>query len=894
MHHDIPALNPNPVLQISAAGELLFANPAAAGLADDFGSSGPSRLRPQLVRAATEAVRTGRPHEREVTVNTQCYQVRAVPVPDRACALLYLTDISAWRHAEQVVREQREFYENILSHLPAVVAVFDADERYQYLNPHAEPDEQARLDRMGRTFAEYAARVGLPALLPARRSRLFERAVRTRQAVSWEEHWPARGNHPAIYWLCSFQPVFGPDGVLDFMMGYGLDITTRHQAEARTRASEDTVAAQQAFTSQVLDLTPNLIYVRDANRGVVFANRAMRDLRQLLLDQASATAVRDVIAPDEMLSYALTDDEVLQTGQQVEVQDRLTLPAGDIHWFQTVKCPLIPIGGGPRQVLAVSTDITALKAAQQAAEAAATARENFLANMSHEIRTPLNGVLGMTALLAKTVLNEQQRNYLQVIQHSGQHLLNVVNDVLDMAKITSGKLDMERTAFNLCDVMGQAAHPLVVQAQQKGIRVVGTLLRDSCPHPWVVGDPYRLSQILINLLSNAVKFTPAGGTITVGGYFVRETDSTLTTEFRVTDTGIGIEPAKLEHIFQEFTQAYADTTRQFGGTGLGLSISRALVQHLGGTLRVTSTTGEGSSFSFQTTLPKATETDRAAVVAPPPSLPNAAVRGRRVLLVEDNDVNREVALLLLQGHGVLVDEAISGHEALALFEQQAYDVVLMDIQMPGMNGLEATARIRRHPDPARAATPILALTANAFRADAEKYRAAGMNDTLSKPFDEATLLAKISALLGTPAAAAPPQAQVQEPAGSVQPAGSAATPAPPATSAPAPMYDLALLRQTAHGSEIFMNRILAAFHANTPATLVEIHAAHAAADWPSLATLAHKLRPSLKLLGAAQLLPPLAVLEDAAATDTARAAAGAALAAGLVALLEALPGAVRE
>ena len=415
-------------------------------------------------------------------------------------------------------------------------------------------------------------------------------------------------------------------------------------------------------------------------------------------------------------------------------------------WLQTVRCPLV-LADGTVQVLGVSTDITNLKAAQHAAEAAATARENFLANMSHEIRTPLNGVLGMTSLLAKTGLNEQQRNYTAVIQHSGQHLLNVVNDVLDMAKITSGKLELDQTAFNLCDSMGNAAQPLMLQAEEKGIRLVGTRLSDSCPHPWVLGDSYRLNQVLINLLSNAIKFTPAGGTVTVGGHFVSETEDTLTTEFRVSDTGIGIAPDKLESIFQEFTQAYADTTRQFGGTGLGLSISRALVAQMGGRLKVDSEPGKGSSFAFITTLPKASAEARQAALAPVVPMQQAAVRGARVLLVEDNAVNREVAQLLLEGHGVLVHEAGSGIEALELFEQNRYDVVLMDIQMPGMNGLDATARIRAYADPVRAATPILALTANAFRADAEKYAAAGMNDTLPKPFDEAELLSKLASLI---------------------------------------------------------------------------------------------------------------------------------------------------
>ena len=890
MHHDIPVLNPNPVLQLNAAGELQFSNPAAAALAAEFSHQGPARLRPQLVQAAGQAIRAGQLHECEISGGGGIYQVKAVPVPATDAALLYLTDVTAWRQTEQDAHDQREFYENIIRHLPAVVAVFDADQRYLYLNPHAEPEEAARNARLGRTFAEHSARVGLPPTLAARRSRLFERAVQTRAAVSWEEHWPAYADRPPVYWLCSFQPMFRPDGVLDFMMGYGLDITTRHEAEARTRASEDSVAAQQAFTSQVLDLTPNLIYVRGADRNILFANRAMRHLRQLILDQSNETSVRDALTQEEMQSYTNTDDQVLATGEQVEVLDHLTLPSGEGRWFQTVKCPLTPADGGARQVLAVSTDITALKDAQQAAEAAATARENFLANMSHEIRTPLNGVLGMTSLLAKTELNEQQRSYLQVIQGSGRHLLNVVNDVLDMAKITSGKLDMESIAFNLCDVMGQAAHPLAVQAQHKGIRVVGTLLRESCPHPWVLGDPHRLSQILINLVSNAVKFTPPGGTVTIGGYFVSETEDSLTTEFRVTDTGIGIEANKLEHIFQEFTQAYADTTRQFGGTGLGLSISRALVQQLGGTLSVTSEAGKGSSFAFQVTLPKATPDDRATLKTQPTPLADAAVRGRRVLLVEDNDVNREVALLLLEGHGMLVDEATSGHAALELFEVQSYDVVLMDIQMPGMNGMEATARIRQHPDPVRAATPILALTANAFRADADKYRAAGMNDTLSKPFDETALLAKISTLLGAPfltnPAETPPADLAQPPAEAEVAAAPAAASAPPPTALP---YDLTQLRQTAHGSTVFINRVLASFHANTPASLDQLQESLAAADWPALAALAHKLRPSLRLLGAAGLVPLLLTLEDAAASDEARAAAGAGLVQGLRELLAELP-----
>ncbi|HEX8505198.1 MAG TPA: response regulator [Hymenobacter sp.] len=888
----IPELNPNPILRLGPAGELLLANPAAALLAQELLSTGPSRVRPQLMQATAQAMRTGEAAQRELVAEGQHYLLFTVPVLEEGYAMLYLTDVTAQRQAEQETQAQREFYETILAHLPAVVTVLDPDQRYRYVNPYAEPDAAKRRARVGLTFADHAKAIGLPEALAVRRRRLFERAVNTRELVSWEERWPDADGQVRLYWQCYYQPVFAPDGDLREVMCYGLDITIRRQAEERIRQSEAQVLAQQTFTNLVLDLNPNLIWVRDAQGKTVFENAEMKAARELIRELAGSTSMEAGMSKEEIMTSAEADQEVLRTGRPLTIQTSVKLGNGEVCWYQTVRCPLV-LADGTAQVLGVSTDITALKEAQHAAEAAATARENFLANMSHEIRTPLNGVLGMTSLLAKTGLNDQQRNYTAVIQHSGRHLLNVVNDVLDMAKITSGKLDLEKAAFNLCDSMGAAAQPLVIQAREKGIRVVGTLLRNSCPHPWVLGDSYRLNQILINLLSNAIKFTPTGGTVTVGGYYVSETEDTLTTEFRVTDTGVGIAADKLETIFQEFTQAYADTTRQFGGTGLGLSISRALVTQMGGKLTVQSESGKGSSFSFVTTLPKASAEARQAALAPLAPVEEAAVRGARVLLVEDNAVNREVAQLLLEGHGVVVDGAASGFEALDLFELHRYDVVLMDIQMPGMNGLEATARIRAHADARRAATPIMALTANAFRADAEKYAAAGMNDTLPKPFDEAELLSKLASLIAgvdgplvdvSAAATAVTKSFPEEP-----PRETPGLTTSPSLSGAPPLFDLALLHQTAHGSTVFMNRILTSFHANTPGSIADLRAARAAADWTSVAAVAHKLRPSLRLVGAAGVAPYLETAEADSATDQERQDAADGLVAGLEELLAVLP-----
>ena len=898
----IPELNPNPVLRLDADGTLRYANTAATPIVAELEAAGPSRLRSQLLQAVSQALREQQPAQHSIAANGKQYLLAAVPIAEDDSVLLYLTDITAQRRAEQEVAEQREFYETMLAHLPAVVTVLGPDEHYRYVNPYAEPDPVQRRARIGRTFAEHCAARGIPPEIAQRRHRLFERAVSTRALVSWEEQWPGPDGTPRLYWLCKYQPVFGPNGALRMVVCYGFDITTRRLAEARTRQSEAEVKAQQTFTEQVLDLAPNFIYVREPYRAghqsrIMFQNRTMAAMRDRLLHLTGSGSLDEALRAQDMRAVAAADEQALRTGQPVTSEDRVVLPTGEELWFQSIRCP-ITMADGTVCILGVSNDITDLKAAQHVAEASAVARENFLANMSHEIRTPLNGVLGMTRLLAKTSLSEQQRNYADIIQYSGRHLLNVVNDVLDMAKITSGKLELEQRAFNLCDATGQAAEPLVLQAAEKGIRVVGTRLSDSCPLPWVVGDSYRINQILLNLLANAIKFTPPGGTITVGSYLVSESADTLTAEFRVTDTGIGIAPEKLDTIFQEFTQAYADTTRQFGGTGLGLSISRALVTQMGGRLTVQSEVGQGSSFAFFLSLPKAS----ALPAEGPQPLPENTVRGRRVLLVEDNPVNREVALLLLESHGVLVDEAGSGLEALVLFEAHRYDAVLMDIQMPGMNGLEATARIRAHADATRAATPILALTANAFVADAEKYFAAGMNDTLPKPFDEAELLSKLAGLIvGTPTQLPAPGANTPRrhapraaatlfapplPAPPVAPALPVSL-APPAS--PVPVFDLGLLRQTAHGNATFMNRVLTSFHTNTPGSVAELRTAQATAGWPAAAGLAHKLRPSLRLLGATDLLPWLDALEAAATPEAGLRQATEALATGLTALLAALP-----
>jgi CheY-like chemotaxis protein/nitrogen-specific signal transduction histidine kinase len=498
-----------------------------------------------------------------------------------------------------------------------------------------------------------------------------------------------------------------------------------------------------------------------------------------------------------------------------------------------------------------------LRRGKELAEASARAKESFLANLSHEIRTPMNGVLGMARQLTKTDLGPDQRELLRIIQASGEHLLSVLNEVLDMTKISAARLEMEQVSFDLRESVEEALQPLVVQAEEKGLAFHLALLLQSEPLPRVIGDAYRLNQVLLNLVSNAIKFTAAPGSIAVGAYVLGETETHLTAGFRITDTGMGIAADKLELIFEDFVQADTDTTRRFGGTGLGLGIARALVEQMGGTIAVDSQPGSGSTFQFSVTLPRA----QGAETAPRPVLADTgALRGRRVLVVEDNGINREVVRRVLQGWGVAVDEAADGPTALALHAERPYDAVLMDIQMPGMSGVEATRRLRLHPEPARAQVPVLALTANAFRADLDRYLKAGINDCLTKPFKEDEFYRKLVALVQAPAP---------------------------------PLFDLGQVHELADGEAEFVERVVRSFLLHVPPVLQQAQAAAAAGQWAQVAKLIHHIKPNLVQFGIAGIGAPLQLLMEpprlGTTTDTAREGAVQQLVSQLTSVLEALP-----
>ena len=532
---------------------------------------------------------------------------------------------------------------------------------------------------------------------------------------------------------------------------------------------------QNRRLSQVARNANDSVCLYDNSGTIVWVNAAFTRITGYSLEEAVGTT------PGALPNGPDTDPETIRAIARAVASAQpfrgelcnITKDGREI-WIETNLVPILGPMGELEMTVAIERDVTASKhAAQELADARDRAEEgarskaNFLANMSHEIRTPMNGVVGMADLLCETPLTEEQQGYAVAIRSSAQALLQIINDILDVSQLGAGRMPMVPVAFDLRESLAATRHLFRTQADAKGLCL--TLEIDADVPRRIVADEGRLRQIMVNLIGNAVKFTDAGGVHVV----VRRAPDALAIEVR--DTGIGIAAEQLDHVFERFAQAESTSTRRFGGTGLGLTISRMLVETMGGRIHATSTIGKGTSFHMTLPVIAAAEdapgespgtpaTDPAApaqgdavpVSATAPAISPATVAetaaerldGLRVLVAEDNSVNRTLVQHFLRDLPIELHFAMDGREAVEKTGALAPDIVLMDMSMPVMGGLEATREIRAG---SGAQPQIVALTANAFESDREACIAAGMDGFLTKPIRRDALLAELSSLRAPPA-----------------------------------------------------------------------------------------------------------------------------------------------
>ncbi len=632
---------------------------------------------------------------------------------------------------------------------------------------------------------------------------------------------------------------------------------------AERKNTEQELEERTAFFNSLIENTPIAIVAVGLDDIVQFCNPAFENIFRYRQADVIGKSLLGLITNSETLSEVSTNREALWKGKVIHTVTKRVRSDGGLVDVEAFSVPLGPAENRTGAVMQYQ-DITerkrgeeALLRAKDAAEAASRAKSEFLANMSHEIRTPMNGIIGMTELTLDTKLTPEQREYLGLVQASADSLLKLINDILDFSKIEAGKIDLESIEFPFQQSLDETLKSLVLRARQKDVEL-SWRVGPGIPK-YLKGDVGRLRQIIVNLVGNAVKFTKRGE-IEVSVEVESENDAGVMLHFGVRDSGIGVPKEKQRMIFEAFTQVDSSTTRNYGGTGLGLAITSRLVQLMGGKIWVESEPGRGSVFHFTSrfeftgAVPRMTGSeDPEAIRGLPPAAAgesaSQAAQGLKILLAEDNAVNRRLVIALLQKRGHHIAATENGQEALDILERENFDLVLMDVQMPVLDGFAAIRAIRAKEQSSGSHLPIIALTAHAMKGDRERCLAAGADEYVTKPIRTPDLLAAIDRATNTKVS----PANTPSPVPALHPAGP-------------PVLDFAAALDRVEGDRELLEELMGMFAAECSHDIAEIRKSLEARDMDLLERLAHTLKGASASLAAGRVADAAFALEKQART----------------------------
>lgn len=590
-----------------------------------------------------------------------------------------------------------------------------------------------------------------------------------------------------------------------------------------------------AFYKAVVEDGSDIIFIVDYNGYILYHNPSVEETLGHAPSSLIGQIFFDYVEPESLKNFREEFIRSTKKPYDESIEFRFLCKNGSYKYLEFNSINLRHKEGVEGLILDCR-DITQRKKNAEELVRAQKAKEQFLANMSHEIRTPVNGIAGMVNLLSEAEDKGDQTNYLNAIKNSTENLKVIINDILDLSVIESGKLKLEKIGFNIKHQLTAVIDTFLFQCKEKGIVLKASISPEA--DVVLLGDPVRLNQILINLISNAVKFTQIGE-IKISVDIDHTLGNTHYIKIVVTDTGVGVPEEKLDHIFESFTQADESVTRRYGGTGLGLSIVKQLVELQNGSIVVKSEETKGTTFNVIIPYESGQAEDLVRPVLSKTTR-HYSFKGFKVLLVEDNDINRLYALNILKKCQCEVDGAENGYIALERLKSNNYDLILMDIQMPVMDGYEATRNIRGGFKPPKNSIPIVALTANAIKGDNEKCLEAGMNDYLYKPFQPEDLLKILSKFAGGESAINKYNNHQQQ----------------------EKITNLSYLISVCDNDRVFIQDMIDTFISTTPPTINEMQKWVNKAEWHKVAGLAHKLKPTITFMGLESLKPVIKHIEE--------------------------------